>query len=74
MVLDQTPVVNPGPGVYTESVQISIDVPVGCKAYYTWDGTNPKEFHNRRFYNRDGEGAFKRDSFFGLVVANHRRM
>ncbi|SFH61222.1 zinc-ribbon domain-containing protein [Pseudobutyrivibrio sp. OR37] len=35
------PVVSPTDGVYTEKVMISIDVPEGCKAYYTWDGTNP---------------------------------
>ncbi|SDB09956.1 TPR repeat-containing protein [Pseudobutyrivibrio sp. YE44] len=38
------PVVSPAPGTYTEQVQISIEVPEGCKAYYTWDGTNPKNF------------------------------
>ena len=36
------PVVTPTDGVYTESVMISIQVPEGCKAYYTWDGTDPE--------------------------------
>ena len=35
------PVVTPTDGVYNEKVMISIDVPEGCKAFYTWDGTNP---------------------------------
>ena len=35
------PVVTPTDGVYTEKVMISISVPDGCKAYYTWDGTDP---------------------------------
>lgn len=37
------PLVSPGPGTYTEKVSISIAVPDGAKAYYTWDGTNPAE-------------------------------
>ena len=35
------PVVTPTDGVYTEKVMISISVPEGCKAFYTWDGTDP---------------------------------
>ncbi len=37
------PVVSPEPGTYTEQINISIAVEDGCKAYYTWDGTNPSE-------------------------------
>lgn len=37
------PMVTPAPGVYTEQISISIAVPVGCKAYYSWDGTNPAD-------------------------------
>ncbi|QFJ55587.1 chitobiase/beta-hexosaminidase C-terminal domain-containing protein [Pseudobutyrivibrio xylanivorans] len=36
-----TPVVTPEAGTYTEQVYISIAVPSGCKAYYSWDGTDP---------------------------------
>lgn len=35
------PVVSPVDGVYKEQVMISITVPDGCTAYYTWDGTSP---------------------------------
>ncbi len=35
------PVVSPTDGIYDELVMISIEVPEGCVAYYTWDGTNP---------------------------------
>ena len=35
------PVVSPTDGVYTDLVMISIEVPEGCRAYYTWDGTDP---------------------------------
>ncbi|WP_028243771.1 chitobiase/beta-hexosaminidase C-terminal domain-containing protein [Pseudobutyrivibrio ruminis] len=35
------PVVTPTDGVYNEKVMISIEVPEGCRAYYTWDGTKP---------------------------------
>ena len=35
------PVVSPTDGVYSEIVMITIDVPDGCKAFYTWDGTDP---------------------------------
>lgn len=37
-----TPVVSPAAGTYTEQVNITISVPEGCKAYYTWDGSDPK--------------------------------
>jgi len=37
------PVVSPTDGIYTEPVMISIDVPDGCQAYYTWDGTDPSK-------------------------------
>ena len=35
------PVVTPTDGVYTQKVMISVEVPEGCTAYYTWDGTSP---------------------------------
>ena len=35
------PVVSPEDGVYSELVSISVEVPDGCEAYYTWDGTDP---------------------------------
>lgn len=35
------PVVTPDGGDYTEETFISIEVPEGCSAYYTWDGTDP---------------------------------
>lgn len=35
------PVVTPTDGIYNEKVMISIQVPEGCRAYYTWDGTKP---------------------------------
>lgn len=37
----QTPVVSPGSGTYTEDVMVTISVPENCKAYYTWDGSDP---------------------------------
>lgn len=33
--------VTPSAGTYTEAVSVTIHVPEGAKAYYTWDGTNP---------------------------------
>ncbi len=38
-----TPVVTPGAGTFTEQVYISISVPTGASAYYTWDGSVPSE-------------------------------
>lgn len=35
------PVVTPGPGTFNEQISISIAVPVGGEAYYSWDGSNP---------------------------------
>jgi tetratricopeptide (TPR) repeat protein len=35
------PVVTPDGGDYTEETLVSIEVPTGCSAYYTWDGTDP---------------------------------
>ena len=35
------PVVSPTDGIYYEDTMITITVPEGCRAYYTWDGTNP---------------------------------
>ncbi len=37
------PVVSPEGGNYTKETQITITVPDGCTAYYTWDGTNPDD-------------------------------
>lgn len=36
-----TPEVTPAAGVYYEPTMITITVPEGYRAYYTWDGTNP---------------------------------
>jgi tetratricopeptide (TPR) repeat protein len=35
------PVVTPDGGDYTEETLVTIEVPTGCSAYYTWDGTDP---------------------------------
>ena len=35
------PIVSLPSGTYGELMQVSIFVPEGCKAYYTWDGTTP---------------------------------
>ncbi|SDZ82713.1 zinc-ribbon domain-containing protein [Pseudobutyrivibrio sp. ACV-2] len=35
------PIVTPEPATFNEQVSISIAVPMGCEAYYSWDGTNP---------------------------------
>ncbi|MCR4831565.1 MAG: chitobiase/beta-hexosaminidase C-terminal domain-containing protein [Pseudobutyrivibrio sp.] len=37
------PVVSPTDGVYSEKIMITIDVPEGCTAFYTWDGSDPVE-------------------------------
>ena len=37
------PEVSPKGGTFTEKTMITIKVPDGAKAYYTWDGTNPAE-------------------------------
>gem|GEM_PF-855087 len=37
------PVVSPDGGTFTDKTMISIQVPSGAKAYYTWDGTDPTE-------------------------------
>lgn len=39
----EMPTVTPGAGTFTEQVSISIAVPAGCEAYYSWDGSNPAE-------------------------------
>ncbi len=38
-----TPTVSPVDGIYYEKIMITIDVPEGYYAYYTWDGTDPSE-------------------------------
>ncbi len=38
-----TPEVSPKAGTYTQQEYITITVPDGCKAYYTWDGTDPSQ-------------------------------
>lgn len=35
------PVVSPGSGSYSEPTYVTISVPAGCQAYYTWDGETP---------------------------------
>ena len=35
------PIVTPDGGNFDRETYISISVPTGCTAYYTWDGTNP---------------------------------
>ena len=35
------PIVSLPSGTYSELMQVSIFVPEGCKAYYTWDGSTP---------------------------------
>ena len=37
------PSVTPISGTYDESRSITVDVPEGCTAYYTWDGKEPTE-------------------------------
>lgn len=37
----EAPKVTPDGGRITVAQQITVDVPEGCKAYYTWDGTDP---------------------------------
>jgi len=37
------PKVTPASGTYTEPQTITISVPSDCKAYYTWDGSDPTE-------------------------------
>ena len=37
------PVVSPQPGTFTQQEYITISVPEGCKAYYSWDGTDPSK-------------------------------
>lgn len=37
------PTISPGSGTYTEETYISVYIPSGCSAYYTWDNTNPTE-------------------------------
>lgn len=39
----EMPKVSPVGGNYAEPQVITIDVPIGCKAYYTWDGSEPTE-------------------------------
>ena len=35
------PTVTPNGGNYTEETLVTVEVPSGCTAYYTWDGTDP---------------------------------
>lgn len=35
------PVVTPGGGNFSEPTTVTVIVPEGCKAYYTWDSTDP---------------------------------
>lgn len=37
------PKVNPDSGSFSTKQSITIDVPAGCKAYYSWDGSVPDE-------------------------------
>lgn len=37
------PVVSPDGGDFGAKTSVTVSVPDGCKAYYTWDGTNPNE-------------------------------
>lgn len=37
------PSVSPGSGIYTDETYISVQIPNGCSAYYTWNNTNPTE-------------------------------
>lgn len=37
------PSVSPGSGVYTHETYISVYIPNGCSAYYTWDNTEPTD-------------------------------
>ncbi|MBO5371291.1 MAG: chitobiase/beta-hexosaminidase C-terminal domain-containing protein [Lachnospiraceae bacterium] len=39
----EMPVVIPSGGNYTEGQLITIDVPIDCVAYFTWDGSEPTE-------------------------------
>ena len=41
------PTVTPGGGTYNEETLISVQVPSGCTAYYTWDGTEPNITSNK---------------------------
>lgn len=35
--------VSPAAGTYTEAQPVTINVPEGCRAYYTWDGSTPNQ-------------------------------
>lgn len=39
--MPDSPVVTPKTGSFTEPTMVTINVPEGCSAYYTWDGTTP---------------------------------
>ena len=39
----EDPVVTPNGGVFEEQTYITITIPTGCTAYYTWDRTDPTE-------------------------------
>lgn len=45
----KTPVVTPDGGEFLEPTSVTIEVPNGCIAYYTWDGSDPnilsEEYH-----------------------------
>ena len=37
----KTPVITPDGGEFSEYTTVTITVPDGCSAYYTWDGSDP---------------------------------
>lgn len=39
----EKPLISPEPGLYTQPVSLTIDVPTGTSVYYTLDGTEPTE-------------------------------
>ncbi len=43
LAVPDKPVVSLPSGTYDDSKTISITVPAGCSAYYTWDGTTPTQ-------------------------------
>lgn len=41
LLTPDTPEVTPDGGTFREEQTITVEVPKGCKVYYTWDGTEP---------------------------------
>lgn len=41
------PTVSPDGGNFTAPTTVTVEVPVGCSAYYTWDGSTPDKGSNR---------------------------